>query len=74
MTEEDVEEASGRGTYKSQFEERGCPESSKIARRCESYCIKSEVNLATPVNEDKPRSKLKLLLLLLLYVQVFPQG
>ena len=45
-TEEDLEEAIGRGDREDWFEEGGCPESSQMERRSESNCRRNGLNPA----------------------------
>ena len=44
MTEEDLEEASGRGDREDWFEEGGCPETRQVERRSASNCRRNGVN------------------------------
>ena len=48
-SEEDLEEASGRGDRKDWFEERGCPEMRQVQGRSLSNCRRNGVNPAISV-------------------------
>ena len=65
MTEEDMENASGEGELECWFEEGGCIESSEMESGSWRDCCQSGVNPATPVYQDKPGSKLELLLMMI---------
>ena len=51
MTEEDLEEPSGRGDREDWFEEGGCPELSKGERQSASNCRRNGVNPAISAKE-----------------------
>ena len=53
-----MEDASGEGEQECWFEEGRCHESSEMESGTWRDCCKSGVNLAIPVYEDKPGSKL----------------
>ena len=59
-TEEDMENASGKGEQECWFEEGRYIESSEMESGSWRDCCQSGVNLATPIYGDKPRSKLEL--------------
>ena len=54
MTEEDLEEASGRGDREDWFEEGGCPETRQVEGRSASNCRRNGVNPAISVNPLTP--------------------
>ena len=49
MTEEDLEDASGRRDRKDWFEQRGCPETRQKERQSASNCRRNGVNSAISV-------------------------
>ena len=48
MTEENLEEASGRGDREDWFEKGGCPETRQVKGRSASNCRRNGVNLGLP--------------------------
>ena len=53
-TEEDLEEASGRGDREDWFEEGGCPETRQVEGRSASNCRRNEVNPAISAKGTTP--------------------
>ena len=53
-TEEDLEEASGRGDREDWFEEGGCPETRQVEGRSASNCRRNGVNLAVSAKGITP--------------------
>ena len=53
-TEEDLEEASGRGDRGDWFEEGGCPETRQLKRQSASYCRRNGVNPAISAKGTTP--------------------
>ena len=58
MTEEDLEEASGRGDREDWFEEGGCPETRQVERRSASSCRRNVVNMDISAKGTIPDKKL----------------
>ena len=54
MTEEDLEEASGRGDKEDWFEEGKCPKMRQVERRSASNCRTNGVNPAISAKETTP--------------------